>query len=157
MKSRILNIIIIVLTLALIVFLLVKGAKNRAPEPEPVEETPSSTATTSGNDIPTPSADSWHPAATGDAGVSFNIPTDYYVSHPVIGGCTDVTSISTQTPTRPTVSIALVYKEGCVTNPDVTNHYSRRVVKAGYVFQTSTTSVTVLSIFDKIVASAEEK
>lgn len=156
-KSKILNIIIIVLALALIVFLLVGKKKDAAKAP--VDDNSASSETTNPNTtpavvVPTPAADSWK-STTIVSGPTFDIPNDYYVSHPVIDECNDVTSISTQTATVPTISVALVYKDGCVKNPDVTDHYTKREVKNGYVFQTSSKNASVLAIFDHIVASVK--
>ncbi len=157
-KSRILNIIIIILAVALIIFLFAKNKKTEdmTPVGDDTQSENGGAGMGGGIVVPTPAADSWKPADI-DSDISFEIPETYYVSHPVIGECKDVTSISTQTATAPTVSIALVYKEGCITEADVTSYYSRREVREGYVFQTNSSSPSVLAIFDKIVASAKAK
>ena len=158
-KSKIINIVIIVIALALIVFLITKEKK---PEAEvPVDETPTETennssgAVNSGS-IPVPAESSWTEKEVKDK-LTFDAPAEYYISYPVIGGCKDVVSISTQTPTDPTIAVAMIYKEGCVTDTDVTMYYSLREVKDGYVFQSNSNHPTVRAVFDRIVESAEVK
>lgn len=155
-KSKILNIVIIILALALIIFLIAKGKSNNVEE-TPIEETPSETENTGGNVeavIPMPSAESWE-GKTIKNEISFDAPNNYYISYPVIGECRDVISISTQTPTDPTIAVAMIYKDGCVIDVDVTTGYTHREVKDGYVFQTNSNHPTVLAVFNQIVASAK--
>lgn len=159
-KTKIINIVIIVLAIALIIFLIAKGKKADAP----VDETPDTVATVTDKPsvigdsgaIPVPAESSWTEKEVKDK-ITFDAPADYYISYPVIGGCKDVVSISTQTPTDPTIAVAMIYKEGCVTDTDVTMNYAMREVKDGYVFQTNSTHPTVRAVFDRIVASAEVK
>lgn len=157
-KSRVLNIAIIVLALALIIFLVVKEKKSDTDE-NPINETPSETdnngaGANNGGAIPVPSEASWGETETKTK-LSFEVPEEYYISYPVIGGCDEVVSISTQTPTDPTIAVALIYKDGCVTDVDVTGFYAHREVKNGYVFQTNSTHPTVMAVFNRIVATAE--
>jgi len=158
-KTKIINIVIIVIALALIIFLVTKK-KTEAPTVEtPINETPTETntgATGNQNVIPVPAESSWQKKEVAGK-ISFDAPSDYYISYPVIGGCKDVVSISTQTAVDPTIAIALIYKEGCVNDADVTGFYTHREVKNGYVFQTNSTNATVRAVFDRIVASAEVK
>ncbi len=159
-KSRVLNIAIIVLALALIIFLVVKEKKSDTDE-NPINETPSETdnngaGANNGGAIPVPSEASWGETETETkTKLTFEAPEDYYISYPVIGGCDEVVSISTQTPTDPTIAVALIYKDGCVTDVDVTGFYAHREVKNGYVFQTNSTHPTVMAVFNRIVATAE--
>ncbi len=165
-KSKILNIIIVVLALALIVFVVV-GNSGKDKSPEDTSNTPEDNTSVEGsnltpeemgngaNIVPEPTG-AWVEAdIKGD--VSFDIPENYYVSYPVIGGCDEVISISSQTATDPTVPIALIFKDGCVKNEEVLTSYSKRVEKDGYIFQASSGTSSVLSVFDRIVASAEVK
>lgn len=155
-KTKILNVIIIILAIALIIFLIVKGNRANEGDETPVDETPNETV--SGNEgeavIPMPSADSWEENSIENE-IVFNTPDDYYISYPVIGECEDVISISTQTPTDPTIPVAMIYKDGCVMDEDVLNSYTYREVKDGYVFQTNSRHSTVLAVFNQIVASAK--
>ncbi len=159
-KTRIINIVIIVIALALIIFLVTKKKADTTPIDEtPVNETPTETnngATGNQNVIPVPAESSWQNKEVKGK-ISFDAPSDYYISYPVIGGCKDVVSISTQTAVDPTIAIALIYKEGCVNDADVTGFYAHREVKDGYVFQTNSTNATIRAVFDRIVASAEVK
>ncbi len=159
-KSKILNIAIIVIALALIIFLVVKEKKADVDTENPNGENPTETTgngnMNSGGAIPVPSEASWGERETKTE-LSFEAPADYYISYPVIGGCDEVVSISTQTPTDPTISVALIYKEGCVTDADVTEFYAHQEVKNGYVFQTNSNHPTVRAVFDRIVATAEVK
>ncbi len=154
--SKALMIAIIVLALALIIFLIVKDKKVEAPSEIPVDENHSETVNPSSEDavIPVPAESSWMPK-TVENEITFDAPSDYFISYPVIGECDDVISISTATATDPTIAVALIYKEGCVKDTDVTEFYAHRQVKDGYVFQTNSTHPTVLAVFDRIVASAE--
>ena len=154
MKSKIINILLILVALGLIIFLITrKGGNNQ--EDQTIEENTSDVSESIGSPevIPTPAPESWQTKQKEN--ISFDIPKEYYVSNPVIGGCEDVTSVSTQTSASPTVSIALIYKDGCIENSDVTSYYTKREVKNGYVFQTSSSNPSVLAIFDKIVASVK--
>lgn len=162
-KSKILNIVIIVLALALIIFLVAKN--NPADEAEVENPNENAGETETGNEnvngqtgpevvIPTPTAESWE-GQTVENEISFNAPNDYYISYPVIGDCEDVVSISTQTPTDPTIPVALIYKEGCVKDTEVTGNYTYREVKGGYVFQTNSRHSSVIAVFNQIVASAK--
>lgn len=159
-KSKIKNIVVIIIALALIAFLVLKEKKTETVVP--VEETPSETENGSGANagnggaIPVPAESSWTEKEVKDK-ITFDAPADYYISYPVIGGCSDVVSISTQTPTDPTIAVAMIYKEGCVSDTDVTMNYAMREVKDGYVFQTNSNHPTVRAVFDRIVASAEVK
>lgn len=159
-KSKILNIAIIVIALALIVFLVVKEKKADVDTETPNGENPTETTgngnMNSGGAIPVPSEASWGERTT-ETKLSFEVPEEYYISYPVIGGCDEVVSISTQTPTDPTIAVALIYKEGCVTDVDVTGFYAHQEVKNGYVFQTNSTHPTVMAVFNRIVATAEVK
>lgn len=160
-KSRVLNIAIIVLALALIIFLVVKEKKSDTDTETPINETPSETdnngaGANNGGAVPVPSEASWGERET-ETELTFEAPEEYYISYPVIGGCDEVVSISTQTPTDPTIAVALIYKDGCVTDVDVTGFYAHREVKNGYVFQTNSTHPTVMAVFNRIVATAEVK
>lgn len=160
-KSQIFNIIIIVLVVALIVIFVVSKMGKKVNQdlvvPEESSETTETeslnTTTTVGASIPEPIG----PWTSGSIGsdITFDVPPTYYVSRPVIGECDDVVSISTQTSGAPTVPIALIYKDGCVTDTLVTGKYTYREVKNGYVFQTNSTNSSVLALFNKIVASAK--
>lgn len=166
-KSKILNIFIIILAIALIVLLVVKGGDKEDKDVENMEgdtsalEENTDLTNSESFDVPIPSEDSWT-TQTGvvldeeatEGNLTFSVPDDYFVSYPVIGGCSDVVSISTSTPSDPTVPIALIYKDGCVQNDGVINTYTQRQVKDGYVFQTNSTNTNVLGIFSKIVESA---
>ncbi len=166
-KSKILNIVIIVLALALIAFVIAGNSGKKSGEEEVVDPNNSSETENNGgtmtpeemgnsaNIVPEPTGEWKEADIKGD--ISFDIPENYYVSYPVIGGCDEVISISSQTATDPTVPIALVFKDGCVKNNEVLTSYTKRVVKDGYVFQASAGSSSVLSVFDRIVASAEVK
>lgn len=166
-KSKILNIVIIVLALALIAFVIAGNSGKKNGEEEVVDPNNSSETENNGgtmtpeemgnsaNIVPEPTGEWKEADIKGD--ISFDIPENYYVSYPVIGGCDEVISISSQTATDPTVPIALVFKDGCVKNNEVLTSYTKRVVKDGYVFQASAGSSSVLSVFDRIVASAEVK
>jgi hypothetical protein len=164
-KSKILNIIIVILALALIVFVIV-GNKGKDKAPEETNNVPEDTSVNGGtltpeemgnaaNIVPEPTGEWIEADIKGD--VSFDIPENYYVSYPVIGGCDEVISISSQTATDPTVPIALIFKDGCVKNEEVLTSYSKRVEKDVYIFQASAGTSSVLSVFDRIVASAEVK
>lgn len=162
MKSKSINIIIIVIALALIVFLVAKNKKGGDVLPTDNVDTDSisneaegDVMQESGDSIPVPEESSWSKSSKGD--LSFDVPSHYYVSYPKIGECSDVVSISTQTPSDPTVAIAMIYKEGCVTQTDVTGVYTHQEVKNGYVFQTNYLNPTVVNIFNRIVATAEVK
>lgn len=159
-KSKILNIAIIVIALALIIFLVVKEKKSDndavVPSDEASENDGTNGTATGGAAIPVPSEASWTERTT-ETKLSFEVPEEYYISYPVIGGCDEVVSISTQTPTDPTIAVALIYKEGCVTDVDVTGFYAHQEVKNGYVFQTNSNHPTVRAVFDRIVATAEVK
>lgn len=160
MKSKSINIIIIIIALALIVFLVLKNKKGN--DSLPTDNIDTENISTEGengamsrygDEIPVPTEASWGKSTKGD--LSFDIPNNYYVSYPTIGECSDVVSISTQTPSDPTVAIAMIYKEGCVTQTDVTGIYTRQEVKDGYVFQTNSLNPTIVSIFNRIVATAK--
>ncbi|MCC7004458.1 hypothetical protein IT397_00860 [Candidatus Nomurabacteria bacterium] len=160
MKSKTINILIIIIALALIIFLVVKNKKGGDTLPTDNIETESMTNeegndTTQGygDEIPAPTEASWGKSTKGN--LSFDIPNNYYVSYPTVGECSDIISISTQTPSDPTVAIAMIYKEGCVTQTDVTGIYTRQEVKDGYVFQTNSLNPTIVSIFNRIVATAK--
>lgn len=165
-KSKILNIVIIILALALIVLLIVGKKKDKT-----ADTTTSTDETTSENmtndsaaqpetdAIVAPATDSWQATdgamqEDGSSALTFNAPADYYISHPIVGDCHDVTSISARTTGGTSVPVAFIYKDGCVTNQDVLNSYTHREVKGGYVFQTNSTNGTVLDVFNQIVASA---
>ncbi len=158
-KSNVLNIIIIVLVLALVVVFFVSKNKDDNKDPissENASSTPSDvevdiTSTTAG--VPMPVGD-WTTGSVKNE-ITFDVPPSYYVSYPVIGECEDVVSISTQTSGAPSVPIALIYKDGCVTDSMVTGKYVHREVKNGYVFQTNSTNSTVLELFNRIVTSAK--
>lgn len=153
MKSKTINIVLIIIALGLLVFLITKNGKKEEVVVEDVTNTETQETASSPEVIPMPDTESWK--STQKDNITFDIPEEYYVSNPVIGGCEDVTSISTQTNSSPTVSIAIVYKDGCITNTDVTSYYTKREVKNGYVFQTSSKNSSVLAIFDKILASVK--
>lgn len=162
-KTNTLNIIIIVVVLALVAVLVWNNKKDQNKEVKPTDDNSVVDDSTTNNsstsmeelseeDISTP-AGSWE-AQSINGEITFDIPANYYVSHPVIGECKDVTSISTQTPNIPTISVAFVYKAGCVKDNDVLANFTKQEFKKGYVFQTSSGSPAVLSVFSKIVASA---
>ena len=164
-KSKVLNIAIVVLALALIGFVIAGNSKKDA-TPEESENTNTSEETTNNpmtpeemgngaNIVPEPTGEWVEADIRGD--ISFDIPENYYVSYPVIGECNEVISISSQTPTDPTVPVALIFKDGCIKNAEVLTSYSKRVEKDGYIFQASAGTSSVLSVFDRIVASAEVK
>jgi hypothetical protein len=157
-KSKALSILIGVLVLALILVLVLSKNETKDTENVPVENNTSLESDEEGSVSSTPSIP--EPVGVWTKGgikedITFDVPPNYYVSRPVIGGCSDVVSITTQTPSAPTVPVALIYKEGCVTDTEVINRYTYREVKNGYVFQTNTTNDTVKSLFDRIVASAK--
>jgi hypothetical protein len=158
-KSNILNVVIILLILALLAVIFFAGrGKNSDDITITTNENASSTTagvtgTTSGVSVPVPTG-AWTSGAIG-TDISFDVPPNYYVSHPVIGSCRDVVSISTQTSSAPTIPIALIYKAGCVKDESVMKNYTHQEIKNGYVFQTTATNATVLSIFNQIVASAK--
>lgn len=160
-KSNILNIIIIVLVLALVaVFFVGKGKDgddNEVVNPDNASSTTSdveidTTSDTSAG-VPTP-VGTWTSGSIKNE-ITFDVPPNYYVSYPVIGECKDVVSISTQTSGAPTIPVALIYKDGCVTDSVVMSKYTHREVKNGYVFQTNATNSSVVALFNKIVASAK--
>lgn len=160
-KSNILNIVIIILVLALVaVFFVGKGKDDANDE---VVNSDNATSTTSDAEInmtSNTSAEIPMPVGTWTSGsikneITFDVPPTYYLSRPVIGECSDVVSISTQTTGAPTLPIAIIYKEGCVTDPLVTGKYTHREVKNGYVFQTNASNSSVVILFNKIVASAK--
>lgn len=160
-KSKIFNIVIIVLIVALVAIFVGSKLGKKADQDMTVPEESSETTeteentsgTTGGASVPEP-VGAWTAGSIG-TDITFDVPPNYYVSRPVIGGCTDVVSITTQTSGAPTVPVALIYKEGCVTDTEVTTRYTHREVKNGYVFQTNTTNATVLSLYNRIVASAK--
>ncbi len=158
--SKAINIIIIVLALALIaVIAFSKRDKNPDTNVNTNDNASSTTSTTGsstiggGTEVPAPTG-VWTSGSFG-TNITFDVPPNYYISHPVIGSCKDVTSISTQTAGDPTVPVALIYKAGCVTDDAVTTKYTHQTIKNGYVFQTSATSASVVSIYNQIVASAK--
>ncbi len=161
-KSKIINIVIIIVALALIAFLVFKdkktdnGAENETPNTETPDNT-NGTGANAGGAIPVPAESSWTETKGAEDKITFDAPAEYYISYPVIGGCSDVVSISTQTASDPTIAVAMIYKEGCVTDTDVTMNYAMREVKNGYVFQTNSNHPTVRAVFDRIVASAQIK
>ena len=165
-KSKVLNIVIIILALALIAF-VIAGNAGKKDKTDDTNKPDDSSLNGNGNTltpeemgnaaniVPEPTGEWIEADIKGD--VSFDIPENYYVSYPVIGGCDEVISISSQTATDPTVPIALIFKDGCVKNAEVLTSYSKRVEKDGYIFQASAGTQSVLSVFDRIVASAEFK
>lgn len=160
-KSKVFNVIIIVLILALIVvFAVSKIGKNAGPDVAPVDDTSTDASDndasgSAGVFVPEP-VGVWTESSIKNE-ITFDVPPNYYVSYPVIGECKDIVSISTQTSGAPTVPIALIYKDGCVTDTIVMSKYTYREVKNGYVFQTNSNSPSVVSLYNRIVASAEAK
>lgn len=158
-KSNALNIIIIVLVLALIaVFALTKHKAGNDVNVNTDDSTATSTpsgANTGGNGASVPEPVGAWTSSSIKTDITFDVPPNYYVSYPVIGQCRDVVSIATQTASTPTVPVALIYKEGCVTDTEVTSKYTYREVKNGYVFQTNSSNPTVVSLYNRIVASAK--
>ncbi len=161
-KSRIFNIIIIVLVLALIAVFIVSKIGQKNTETSAPSENASSTVSGNENGASTSGEGVFLPEPTGEwtegsikNEITFDVPPSYYVSYPVIGECRDVVSISTQASGAPTLPIALIYKDGCVTDTVVTSKYTYREVKKGYVFQTNSSNSTVVSLFNRIVASAK--
>ncbi len=102
--------------------------------------------------IPMPDEASWAPQEVSENKLTLDIPQEYFVSKPRIGGC-DVTSISTVRDNGKPVSVALVYNVGC-SHPDLQLNASKSVEKNGYIFRTNYTSPSVLAIFERIVESA---
>ncbi len=157
-KSKFFNIVIVVLVVALVAIFIVSkigksGDKDALPVTEPeavIEETVENPAPIV---LPEP-VGVWTSGSIKNE-ITFDIPPTYYVSYPVIGECKDVVSISTQASGAPTIPIALIYKDGCITDTVVMGKYTHREVKNGYVFQTNSTNASVVGLFDRIVASAK--
>lgn len=151
-----LNIIIIILVLALIAVIVVSRNKANDVEATPTDDTTTETTGATnggGTTVPEP-VGPWTTGAIKND-ITFDVPPNYYVSYPVIGECDNVVSISTQTASDPTVPIALIYKAGCVIDANVTTNFTHQEIKNGYVFQTNATNDSVLSLFNRIVASAK--
>ena len=164
-KTNIINIVVVVLVLALIGFMVWNNNKDSKKVDDSNDNSSVIDIDASGNEAVdngnssngdfVPPTGEWQSAKTVSGEISFDIPSDYYVSHPVIGECDDVTSISTQTANTPTISVALIYKAGCVKDNDVLANFTRQEIKNGYVFQTSAGSPAVLAVYDRIVASVK--
>lgn len=156
-KTKIIKIFAGVVLIGVIIYLIVnKKDSNVSETPTDLPNEEQVLETNNQDFVPMPSEDSWEDKKQeeGEGKLSFKAPNNYFISYPVIGECKDVVSISTQTPSDPTISVALIYKEGCVTNQDVMASYTYREVKNGYVFQTNTTNQTVREVFNKIVESS---
>lgn len=158
-KSKIINIVIGVLVLLLIIVLVAtRNGKNKTEVPADTDGTASvtETPTTISNApvVPLPPQEEWVMKTINDE-ISFDVPRNYYISHPKIDGCDSVSSISTQTSAAPAISVALIYKRNCLNNADVLASSTHQVIINGYVFQTSSTNQSVVNIFNKIVASAK--
>lgn len=159
-KSNLLNIIIGVLVVALIVVFFVGKGKTKDVDDSMKSDDDSSMVDDKDSAATGTSVGVTEPVGTWTSGsirneLTFDVPPNYYVSYPVIGDCKDVVSITTQTSSAPTVPVALIYKAGCVTDANVLSRYTKQETKNGYVFQTNSTDPVVVSLFERIVASAK--
>ncbi len=160
-KSKVFNIAIIVLIVALaVIFVASKVGKKSDTDIVAPDESSETVGTESQNTSTNTSVSVPEPVGEWTSGsikneITFDVPPTYYVSYPVIGDCDNVVSISTQTSGAPTLPIALIYKDGCVTDTVVTGKYTHREVKNGYVFQTNSNNASVVSLYNRIVASAK--
>jgi hypothetical protein len=161
-KTKIVNVVVVLVVIALIGFVVWNNKKDNKNNSSSntdnsmttdAENTNKDSSMIGGVTLPITSG-IWTPQSINNE-ITFETPEEYYVSHPVIGECEDVTSISTQSSNAPTIAIALIYKAGCVKDSDVTANYTHQVIKNGYVFQTSSNSPSVVAMYNKIVASAK--